>query len=517
VYVVPAGVSQIQVLAIGAPGGDGLPTDGLVHGGSGGFGARLVVVLPVTAGQRLYVEVGAAGTTGGTGGANGGGNASDGGGSGGGATDLRTCSVMEASCADGSASTLASRLLVAAGGGGGGGGTPGGNGGYAAMAGQTMTAGSSVDTGGGAGIGGGGGLGGTSSSAGYGAPGDFGVGGAGGHGLSILGGIAGGGGGGAGYFGGGGGGGGEAGGAGGGGGSSYVSPTATSLFVGFGGTPLVMITPVVSDVTAPQIAATLTPAAADGTNGWYRSDVSVSWSVNDPDSAVTAQSGCDPASVTADTIGQDFTCLATSAGGTASTTVSVKRDATPPTVALSGGPADGGTYPDGSVPAVGACSATDATSQVATCTVTGYDTAVGTHTVTATATDFAGNSATATATYTVTSAWTMQGFFAPVHPDAVNLVKGGSTVPLKFTVSNGTAAVTDPATITVATRQVACPGASMESVAVTTNATGDTTLRYDVTSGQFIYNWRVPNTSNTCYQVSMSAGGTSLDAVFQVR
>jgi len=52
----------------------------------------------------------------------------------------------------------------------------------------------------------------------------------------------------------------------------------------------------------------------------------VSWSVSDDESSVSNQTGCDTQTVTADTNGVTFTCSATSAGGTSSNSVTVKRD-----------------------------------------------------------------------------------------------------------------------------------------------------------------------------------------------
>ena len=69
-------------------------------------------------------------------------------------------------------------------------------------------------------------------------------------------------------------------------------------------------------------------------NGWYRSDVTVSWDVSDPESAISSTSGCDPSTVTTDTTGVTVTCTATSAGGEASVSTTVMRDVTPPTVNL---------------------------------------------------------------------------------------------------------------------------------------------------------------------------------------
>jgi hypothetical protein len=60
--------------------------------------------------------------------------------------------------------------------------------------------------------------------------------------------------------------------------------------------------------------------------------VTLSWNVVDPESAIVSQTGCDPQSVTSDTSGVTFTCSATSAGGSSSQSVTIKRDATAPTI-----------------------------------------------------------------------------------------------------------------------------------------------------------------------------------------
>ena len=70
-----------------------------------------------------------------------------------------------------------------------------------------------------------------------------------------------------------------------------------------------------------------------GANHWYVGDVTVTWSVVEPQSASSVvTSGCDETSITADTKGTPLTCTATSDGGTASESVTVKRDATPPAI-----------------------------------------------------------------------------------------------------------------------------------------------------------------------------------------
>ena len=82
-FVVPAGVSWLQVDAIGGQGGIG-------NSAAGGRGGRTQGAIPVTPGETLYRYVGGAGNSN-TGGWNGGGNGSgaSAGGGGGGATDIR--------------------------------------------------------------------------------------------------------------------------------------------------------------------------------------------------------------------------------------------------------------------------------------------------------------------------------------------------------------------------------------------------------------------------------------------
>ncbi|MEX0741770.1 MAG: hypothetical protein WD079_03165, partial [Phycisphaeraceae bacterium] len=94
------------------------------------------------------------------------------------------------------------------------------------------------------------------------------------------------------------------------------------------------ITIEILDSSAPVITANVTGTMGD--NGWHTSDVSVSWTVTDPESDVTSTTGFEAANVASDTDGVTFTCEATSAGGTDSESVTIKRDATDPTVTYSG-------------------------------------------------------------------------------------------------------------------------------------------------------------------------------------
>ena len=87
------------------------------------------------------------------------------------------------------------------------------------------------------------------------------------------------------------------------------------------------------DLTAPDISFSIDPQNPDGNNGWYTGDPTVTFTVTDPDSNITNETGCDPQTLDEDNEDFEVTCEATSGGGTNSSTVILRRDATPPTLA----------------------------------------------------------------------------------------------------------------------------------------------------------------------------------------
>ena len=270
-FSVPAGVTSLQVVATGAPGGT-LPEGA----NAGGRGAQVTADLVVAPGDFLWINVGCPGAEH-FGGFNGGGTANTAlyggeGAGGGGASDIRTISRI-------STGTLESRLIVAAGGGGEGGtnewgnSTNGGAGGNAGADGGN--AGGTTNSRGRAGTATAGGAGGSANGTSQqgnpqpGAPGQAGTGGNGGaYGVNTPG--RGGGGGGGGLFGGGGGGGGglasgtDFGGGGGGGGSSLVPAGGTLALADAGAAASVTITyeatPATTTTTLPATTTTTLPA-----------------------------------------------------------------------------------------------------------------------------------------------------------------------------------------------------------------------------------------------------------------
>jgi hypothetical protein len=84
------------------------------------------------------------------------------------------------------------------------------------------------------------------------------------------------------------------------------------------------------DSTSPVITPNVSGTSGNG--GWYTSDVGLTWSVTDPESTISSQSGCDAVSITADQAATTYTCSATSTGGTTTESVTIKRDATAPVI-----------------------------------------------------------------------------------------------------------------------------------------------------------------------------------------
>ncbi len=182
----------------------------------------------------------------------------------------------------------------------------------------------------------------------------------------------------------------------------YVAVSILTLGLGacFSGQALAL------DVTPPVIKATVNGTL--GAGGWYTSNVSVTWAVSDAESAITSKSGCGNKSVTTDTSGITYTCRATSSGGTASQSVTIKRDTTPPLATITI-PASGATYTQNqAIKASYSC--TDSPSGVATCAGTVANGAnidvstAGTKSFTVKASDQAGNLTNTSISYTVGSA-----------------------------------------------------------------------------------------------------------------
>jgi hypothetical protein len=236
----------------------------------------------------------------------------------------------------------------------------------------------------------------------------------------------------------------------------------------------------VPDPTPPVVTPSLNPPAPDGQNGFYTSDVGVAWSVSDPGSNVSAATGCAPAAVTSDTAGGTLTCSATSAGGTTVRSVTVKRDASPPSPpAFTGIAAQ--TFERAFLPpesAVG-CTSADPVSGVGSCTVAGYDPGLGPHTLVATARNGAGLTSTSTLLYSVVRTRPpLSGLSAPRRISARRFLRSGLLARLRVTRPGTrlTATLTGPGGVRMA-RVVRTAGAGQAALRLRPTRRGKALVR----------------------------------------
>ena len=276
------------------------------------------------------------------------------------------------------------------------------------------------------------------------------------------------------------------------------------------------------DTVAPTISVSLDRSAAS--TGWFNEATGApvaQFTCSDATSGVMA---CPADFPFGNGANQNYTgSVSDNAGNNASATVDkVYVDVTRPTLTWNGGPADGASYYFGFVPAAPTCTAADALSGPNGCAVAGYGTVVGSQTMIATAQDMAGNAYSEFRTYTV-SAWTLKGFYQPVdmpNPSIIwNTSKNGSTIPLKFEIFAGQTELTDVIDVkSITYANVACSTGTEDAIETLVTATGGTILRYDTTSGQFIFNWKTPSTAGKCYRVTMTTlDGSTLVAYFKLK
>jgi uncharacterized repeat protein (TIGR01451 family) len=284
----------------------------------------------------------------------------------------------------------------------------------------------------------------------------------------------------------------------------------------------------VVDTTPPVITPTISGTL--GTNGWYTSDVSLTWSYSDPESPISSTSGCEAVSITQNQV-TDYTCTATSAGGTSSGTATIKRDNTKPVTSVTN-VTEGATYALGSVPQAG-CSSTDNLSGVATEAILlltggdaqglGYFTAICSG-----ALDAAGNAADhAVVHYTVnnpSNTYNFTGFFQPVDnpgpgPSYVfNSVKAGGAVPVRFSLGGDQGlSIFSPGY--PASRPVSCTTAALSDPIEETVTVGNSSLTYDAASDTYTYVWKTnKGWAGTCRVLTMQLDdGTQQLAYFRFK
>lgn len=258
-------------------------------------------------------------------------------------------------------------------------------------------------------------------------------------------------------------------------------------------------------------------------NGWYNHSVGYQFTGNDATSGIASCSSGTYNGPDGTDLKVNGSCTDRAGNESAQVASSLfKYDATKPSNITFSSIASNASFDFGDVPAQSGlnCSAQDATSGVESCSISGYSSAVGNHTLTATARDQAGNSETQTLAYSV-KAWRLSGFYQPVDMSGVvNTVKNGSTVPLKFEVFKASGAELTSTSIVNGLKPTVAScstGATIDDIEQL--ATGGTSLRYDATAGQFIFNWQTPRKPGSCYNVSVTTqdGSSTPIAKFQLR
>jgi hypothetical protein len=188
-----------------------------------------------------------------------------------------------------------------------------------------------------------------------------------------------------------------------------------------------------------------------------------------------------------------------------------KIDLTRPSVSVTG-VNNNGAYTVGNVPTPD-CNTTDALSGVktqATVNVTGGTGGFGTLTATCSgAEDYAGNAQASSVSVQYTVSGSFHGWLSPVDGNGgattLNIGKVGRTYPIKWQLkdSSGVLISDTTAQLLVGTmsggqKQVPCGSIIGDSDVLEESLTGNTALRYDAFSDQFIYNYKAPSTTG-CY------------------
>jgi len=200
-------------------------------------------------------------------------------------------------------------------------------------------------------------------------------------------------------------------------------------------------------------------------------------------------------------------------------------DSTPPTIGISGCPQAVNLGASASI----TVTVTDSESGVAYQSESNgtklLDTSiVGTKTFTVTARDNRGNEATNNCTYQVIYDFLGAGGFQPPvdDPPITNTAKAGSSVPVKWQLPNGNGGFISDlgAVISIKFQQMACSNfANTLTDPVETTATGNTGLRYDFTSNQYVYNWQTSKIwAGKCYTLNLTLNdGSRYQANFSLK
>jgi hypothetical protein len=267
------------------------------------------------------------------------------------------------------------------------------------------------------------------------------------------------------------------------------------------------------DVAPPTASPTQSPTANNA--GWNNTDVTVTWHWTDNAGPLAIDvSHCTTSSTSSGegrALALDATCRDRTGNVAPAASYEVAVDQTKPTLSPSVSPSSiflngtatvtsgasdalSGWYADG-------CGALDTTTP-------------GTKTVTCTATDNAGNGSSASATYVVN--YVFSGFLAPVNESpVVNTGKAGRTYPVKWQLRDGNNAHISSldAVASITYKATSCSAFSGDPTdALEMSTTDGTSLRYDIASNQYVYNWATPGQG--CYTLFVKLNGGQIFSAY---
>lgn len=232
-----------------------------------------------------------------------------------------------------------------------------------------------------------------------------------------------------------------------------------------------------ADTTPPTVQPQITGPL--GNNGWYTGTVSLDWTVTEPESPLTLGiTGCVPATLSTDTDGSgvNHACNASSAGGTSSPViVTLKRDATPPTIEVTrGAPHSAAGWHNTDVPIRVDCADASPGSGVAVCPSVPTVTTEGLSFVPPQeTTDHAGNTTSSLATLFVRLDKTAPTLAPVVTPNLLGIGDTASVTPHAADAVSGLAQVQCDAvdTTTPGHKTVTCTATDLADNTATAQAT----------------------------------------------
>jgi hypothetical protein len=254
----------------------------------------------------------------------------------------------------------------------------------------------------------------------------------------------------------------------------------------------------VTDPTPPVITPVL--SGTDGPDDWFLSDVTIVWNVVEPESGITATSGCSsPTIVSSETNGTTFTCSATSAGGTTERSVTVRLDksgpslnpvVTPNPVVLNG---TATVEPNVTYDGIGLASVICRPVPTSS---------IGFNLARCDAYDLAGRGVVVQRPYYVVYPFT--GFFAPVDAAPVlNTTKAGSAIPVKFGLGSDRGLAIMAADYP-ASQATSCSATDQTADLEETVTAGTSSLTYDASSARYTYVWKTEKSwAGTCRKLTV--------------